>query len=160
MISGTITISDVLEAQRLHRSTAVRWCYAISGITALIGALAYFHFDQEIGFVSSCAGIGGTLGEFIYSRTYIPWKVRRIYKQQKDFASPFTYTWNSEFIEAQGICGQSKRAWKNYAKFKENENIFLLYHADNIFEMLPKNWFGNEGQLDEFRRFASRSNEV
>ena len=91
MISGTITASDYLAAQRLHRATAVRWYDAISGLVALIGAFTCFYFDPKIGFILVGSGIGGISGEFIYARTYIPWKVRHIHGQQKDFASPFTY---------------------------------------------------------------------
>ncbi len=88
---------------------------------------------------------------------FLPRKVRRLHQQQKDLASPYTYKWDSEFLEAQGVNGQAKREWKNYAKFAENEKLFLLYHADNLFEMFPKSWFKDQTQITEFRSLASRA---
>jgi hypothetical protein len=94
------------------------------------------------------------------SFVYLPWKVRRIHRQQKDLAFPFTYTWDSEFLKAQSVGGQSKRKWTNYVRCKENENLFLLYHADNLFEMFPKSWFQDQAQLIEFRSLANRAKET
>lgn len=81
-------------------------------------------------------------------------------KSVRNHPGPDTYTWDSDFIAAQGVSGQSRRAWKNYAKFKENEEMFLLYHADNMFEMLPKRWFISDAQIAEFRGCASRAGEA
>ncbi len=80
-----------------------------------------------------------------------------MYRQLKDLSSPFTYTWNAEFLEAQGKSGHAKREWRNYVKFKEDEKLFLLYHADNIFEMLPKGWFQDQAQVADFRLHAGKA---
>ncbi|WP_019918979.1 YcxB family protein [Methyloversatilis discipulorum] len=154
MISGTISASDYLNAQRLHRAKSVRWYYAASGFAVAAGVATYFFYQQKLGFIIGCAGVGGLIGELVMSLLYLPWKVRRLHQQQKDLAFPFTYTWDSEFLEAKGVSGQSKRQWSNYAKCKENENLFLLYHSDALFEMFPKAWFQDQTQIAEFRSLA------
>jgi hypothetical protein len=30
----------------------------------------------------------------------------------------------------------------------------MLYHSDNMFEIIPKAWFANYAQIEEFRRIA------
>jgi hypothetical protein len=160
MISGTISEVDYLNAQRLHRAKVEKWYYLASGIAIAIGITTYFFHDPKIGLIVSCAGIGGILGELIMSSAYLPRKINHLYRQQKDLASAFTYKWDSDFIEAQGVSGQSKRKWENYAKYREDKNLFLLYHADNIFEMFPKSWFESNNQVNEFRKLASRAGQA
>jgi YcxB-like protein len=157
MLTGVISASDYLDAQKLHRAKSVRWYYLASGCTIAVGVGLYFFSQRKLGFILVCAGIGGVIGELIMSTVYLPRKVRYLYRQQKEFAAPLTYTWNAEFLEAQGASGQWKRPWTNYAKYKENEKLFLLYHADNIFEMFPKSWFRDQTQVAEFRELASRA---
>lgn len=159
MITGTISFSDYLSAQRLHRAASVRWYYLAALVAIAIGAGIYCSFSQSAGLIIASAGIGGLVGELVVARVFLPWRVRRLYAQQKDLASPFTYSWTSAFIEARGISGHSKRAWESYAKYKEDERLFLLYHADNLFEMFPKSWFRDQSQIREFRELASRVGE-
>lgn len=160
MITGSISVSDYLNAQRLHRGKSVHLIYAVSGIDVAVGGALYFLCQQDLGLIVGCAGFGAIICELVVSALYLPWKVRRIYRQQKDFAYPFTYTWDSEFLEGKGICGQSKRQWSNYVKCKENEKLFLLYHSDVLFEMLPKAWFQDQTKIAEFRRLAHRAGKT
>lgn len=155
MITGTISSSDYLDAQRLHGKTAMYWCSLASLLVIVIGTITYFFANENTGLILVCSGIGCAVGQLFTRKVFLPKKVRRIHSQQKDFAAPFTYTWDSFFLEGKGINGQSRREWTHYAKLRENDRILLLYHADNIFEMFPKRWFRNEDQLSEFRRLAS-----
>ena len=134
----------------------MRWYYAAGCTVTAVGIALFILGHKMLAFVLVGAGLGGVIGELIMSSVFLPWKVRRIHRQQKDLASPFTYTWDAEFLEARGISGHSKREWKNYAKYKENDKLFLLYHADNLFEMLPKSWFQDQSQVSDFRVHAER----
>ncbi|MCL2075063.1 MAG: YcxB family protein [Betaproteobacteria bacterium] len=160
MITGSISTSDYLNAQRLHRAKSVRWFHITSGIIVAVGIATYFFGEHAIGFMIGGAGIGGVIGDLVLSSLYLPWKVRRIHQQHKDFASPFTYTWDSECIEVKHISGQAKRQWSDYAKCKEDEKQFLLYHSDIMFEMIPKSWFQDQTQIAEFRNLAHRARKT
>ena len=157
MITGTITASDYLNAQRLHRRKAEFFYFAVSGVAIVIGLVLLVTEFRFPGYIVIAGGVGGAIGELVTSLIILPWKVRRLHSQQKDLASPFTYRWSPEFLEAKGVSGETKRPWKNYAKVKENKNMFLLYHADNLFEMFPKTWFENNEQEDEFRGLAKNA---
>jgi YcxB-like protein len=154
MITGTISASDYLDAQRLHGERVRRWYFYICAAVITAG-IAFTAFGlRRPGVTLVFVAIIGLVVEYLIWTFYLPRKIRHLHRQQKDFALPFTYWWDAEFIESKSDNGQSKRRWRNYAKFKENETMFLLYHADNMFEALPKNWFRDQAQIDEFRRFA------
>ena len=155
MISGTISPENYLSAQHLHRRKTVQRNIAIAA-SMIAAGIAFLFFSQLIiGVGLIGGGIGCGIGELILAKVVLPRKARRTFSQQKDLAEVFTYSWNSEFIVARSAIGESKRPWKNYSKYAENAHIFLLYHADNLFEMFPKTWFQSQEQLDDFRAKAS-----
>jgi YcxB-like protein len=151
MITGTISASDYLDAQRLHRARAVRWFFVFCGVLITLGIVLMLFYSPQLGVMLVCAGVGLVAFELIFASLYLPWKVRRLHRQQKDLAAVFTYAWDDEFLEGKSANGQSKRRWRDYEKRKENEKMFLVYHADNLFEMFPKPWFRDQAQIDEFR---------
>ena len=155
MITGTISVADFLRAQRLHRKSVRGWSYAFTAAALFIGTVLFFLGMKQSGLISAFAGIGGLVGELVTAHVYLPWKVRRLHSQQKALAQPFIYSWDREYIHAQSAQGSAKRFWTDYCKVKEDEEVFLLYHADNLFEMLPKTWFVTAESLSEFRDLAS-----
>ena len=157
MITGTITTIDYLKAQRLNRKKAeLRW-FTVSSFTIAVGLILLALGMGLTSLFFLAGGIGGIIGELVSSFGVLPRKARRLHSQQKDLAFPFTYTWDSEFLECKGISGQARRPWTNYVRVKENNEFILLYHADNLFEVFPKRWFSNQAQMEEFRRFAKRA---
>jgi hypothetical protein len=53
--------------------------------------------------------------------------------------------------------GQASRPWLDYVKSKEDNQVFLLYHSDVMFEIIPKSWFRSSEQVEAFRRLSSRA---
>lgn len=150
-------MSDFLNAQKLFRSGYVSVFYTISIFIAFIGLSFWVSFQWKEGSIVIAGVIGAWLIELMVSRVFLPRKVKRLYSQQKDFASAFVYKWDNIFIEAEGVSGRSKREWKNYLKYSEDKNMFLLYHNDIMFEMIPKRWFSDQTQMNEFRELAKQA---
>jgi hypothetical protein len=48
--------------------------------------------------------------------------------------------------------GEAARPWSDFTKAREDNDVILLYYNDAFFEIVSKRWFGNQAQLDEFRR--------
>ena len=154
MLHGSITPTDYLNAQRLHRARYARG-YVILCIFLILAAFVLAAFYQRhLGVIVGLVGGLGLTVEILIATVFLPWQVRRLHAQQKDLATPFNYSWDDEYLEVKGANGQAKRPWRNYAKYLEDERVFLVYHADNIFEMLPKRWFKDEAQIAEFRQLA------
>ena len=154
MITGSILVADYLDAQRLHRARGARWFIIFCTVPVILGVAAFLMFQIRFGITLALIGLFCFALEFGIGRFYLPWRVQRLYRQQKDFASPFTYTWDATHLEGKSAVGQAKRAWRDYAKAKENDKLFLIYHADNLFEAIPKRWFNDAAQIAEFRQFA------
>lgn len=149
-----ITESDFYSAQRLHLMSAAGRLTVIAFIAALVGFLLHEHFG-----VSLAAAVGGVVGFcswlFSYHFIFLPIRCRRIYRQQKALHSETEISWNEETIEFKHEMGNTKMKWSNYAKYREDKNLFLLYQSDVIFNMIPKSSFSSEEQMREFRSHFS-----
>ena len=159
MITGTITPDDYLIAQRLHRRKAAKLRYLAGVLAILLGLGAWLLSEGTIASVLIGVGIGVLIGEIITRRWLLPHRVRKLHHQQREFAHPVTYSWNSDVIEASSASGHSRRAWTVYHKMRENEDVVLLYHSDNLFEMIPKRWFRDASALDQFVALARNAKQ-
>jgi hypothetical protein len=160
MITGSISVNDYMQAQRLHRKSFAKWSNISAAVIAACGVVMLMAGPRQFGVIALFTGVGAFLGEYFVAYIYLPRKVKKLHTQQKALTSQFTYSWDTQHIEAQSSTGSSRRPWDHYAKVKEDENIFLLYHADNMFEMLPKSWFPSSEAIDEFRKLALRTPEA
>jgi YcxB-like protein len=157
VITGIISVADYLAAQRLHRRRAVTLWYGIAVVAAVCGVMWWYFTADRRAFLLLGGGLGGFAGELTMSLIYLPWKVRRLHRQQKDLACTFTYTWDENVLRARSETGQSIRPWKHYLKLKQSKDVLLLYHADNLFEMFPTRWFQDAAEMKEFRSLAANA---
>ena len=158
MISGVISEEDFLEAQRVHRRPYVRRNVLIMIALVVVGAVVAMSTDFLLpGIVLFGAGAGGLIGEFLVTTMLWPRRHRRIYRQQLSLHSRHEYTWDEEGVSASSENGHAKRPWAQYVRIREVERMFLLYHSDVMFEMLPKEWFTSSQQIEDFRRHAARA---
>jgi hypothetical protein len=116
--------------------------------------------SKQFGVIAPFAGAGAFIGEYVVAYVYLPRKVEKLHSQQKGLAGQFTYSWDAQHVEAQSNTGSSRRPWNHYAKVKEDDYVFLLYHSDSMFEMLPKSWFPSSDAINEFRKLAHRAAEA
>lgn len=158
MIAGKVTEADYLRAMRLHRRSSQRVYYFISALTAMSGAAIYI-CSQQMGIIVMGAGLGGVAGELICSFLYLPWKVRRLYGQHKALQHELKYSWDTTHINLSYVDGQGRHRWTDFARYKEDEHVFLLYLQDGLFELVPKRWFQDSSQLANFRQLASQANQ-
>lgn len=156
MISGTISADDFLSAQRLHRQPMARRQLVVLAALMLIGLLIVRAGYFSLGIITFGAGAGGLVGELVLSRLLLTRRHLRIYHQQTSLRSSYTYSWDAESISVVCDSGQAKRSWSDYVKSRENDQMFLLYHSDVMFEIFPKSWFLNWEQVKAFRELSSQ----
>ena len=159
MISGTIQLTDFLSAQRLHRkpSKKIRVVYfVLFSFSVIAGSISLWLHHFVLGSAFLGAAIGGVIGESAVRYLYVPWWARRIYRQQKNLHESFKYWWDIEQLSGESKSGRGQRPWKHYTKWKENEDVFLVYHSDVLFEMVPKKWFKEPNQLNNFREHLQK----
>lgn len=157
MITGKVSIEDFIAAQRLHVRPTLRRQRVVLAVLAVIGLIVALAGYVFIGIVIVGAGAGGLIGQFVDIRFLFPRRLTRLYNQQAALRSDFHYSWDAEHISSESSSGSSKRPWVDYVKSKENEQLFLLYQADNLFEVIPKSWFRDPELVTSFRQLASRA---
>ena len=157
MISGAISADEFLAAQRLHLRHVVRRQLTILAIFVIVGLLIVWAGYFSPGIILFGVGAGGFIGQFILSKYSWPRRQLRIYNQQASLRSNFVYSWDTEHISVVADTGQAKRHWIDYVKSRENNQVFLLYHSDVMFEIIPKSWFHSSEQVETFRRLSLRA---
>jgi hypothetical protein len=160
VVTGIVSYSDYLAAHHLHRHRIAMGMNWLTVMVAIVGAVVIFTGSSKWGIIILGAGIGGLIGEFVQAHVFLPWKVRRLYAQDKGIASPITYEWDSERLRGQSAMGRGERKWKDYAKIREDDKILLLYITDYVFEVVPKAWFTEAEKLEEFQRYAAAGRET
>ncbi len=162
-VSGTITVEDFQNAQRLHRRRAVkrlhRACALITGCGALALWLAFADVVPDAlipGALLLGGGAGVLIAEGLLSGLRLPRVWRRIHGQSRGFDNPFTYRWDETTLRAASALGNAARPWSHFLKYKEDDRVFLLYHSDHLFEVLPKRWFTQPRALDSFHTAVRR----
>jgi hypothetical protein len=67
-----------------------------------------------------------------------PYQIARSFDQNKELSSPFEMELTEEGYSISNSYGSGRIPWKDFAKWKEDKQIILLYRTDNMFNMVPK----------------------
>jgi hypothetical protein len=86
-----------------------------------------------------------------------PIQVRRVYDQQSELHKPIDMEITEDKLISSNDYGHSRRPWSDFTKWKEDENLFLLYHSDAIQTMIPKRIFSSQDELNNFRRLLTNN---
>ncbi len=82
---------------------------------------------------------------------YIPWRAHRVYQQLKALQSPYKMRLSEEGIFAKNEHGESLTPWSHVYKWKEDRHLFLVYHAEVVFQMIPKHCIASESEAEALR---------
>lgn len=155
-ISGQLEWQDYLKAQYLHMRPSRL------GLGLMIGVLALFVLSLiSLGILAALGGQGvqawlfllpvvflAGVGFYIY--VMLPWNVRRIFAQQKELAAPFEHEITETALNSTSQYGNSVRPWSSFHKWKENQDLLLLYLSDIVFVIIPKHFCTPE-QIEAIR---------
>jgi hypothetical protein len=159
LITATITVDDYIAGHRLHYARARGNLYGAAAVLTVIG-VAMMIGGAKWALAVLLAGIGGLLGNWWDDRVRMPGKVRKLYEQFKGISDPVELSWDAEKIEGRSATGHGSRKWRDYARLKEDDEVFLLYATDQLWYVFPKRWFGDQKQLEEFRSYARNAGET
>ncbi len=149
-LKGKFELADLKAAQNLHAMPGKRtWI----GISFLLGLFVMLMIGAVV------LGIMGRLSwwlvaypVFILGFVALYWfvlrpsQITRAYKQHKELSSPFEMELTEEGYAIKNLSGTGKVPWKDFAKWKVDKNIILLYRTDNMFNMVPKRLLQDESQ--------------
>jgi hypothetical protein len=120
--------------------------------------MAIAHIDKwpTIGVIALNAGFAAVVVFMIANYFWlIPITTRRTYRKHKALHRPCTLSWSESGLTVTGDSGEWKISWSDYLKWAENAEIFVLYQAPRLFNMLPKRALTPE-QIADFRQCAGR----
>ncbi len=168
-----IRSADLVEAGRIHirnNLAGTAWVGAL-----LVGIWLYLivtrpmslEFDLLFGLLLLVLGALGILGGYALLLFVVaPISARIAYRQQKSLQRPFSFSWTeSGFTTVRPPDSTSLMPWSDYRKWLEGKNLFLLYHSNRLYQLVPKRAFADEESVASFReglrsRIAPRPGRV
>ena len=156
-VTGILQPSDYVTAQFLNLRP--RPGYKVVGVIILAAVLwaGWYSFSQgDIG-VLDYLFVAAILFLIVNFAVYLPWKTRRIYRQQKALQRELTYRFDDSGVFASNENGQSTTPWGDYLKWKQNDHMILLYLSDCMYQMIPKMLFERSDDFDKLLELV-RSN--
>ena len=149
--TGILTSGDYVRAQYLH--IRPRLAYKILGvlILALFTWAAWFSFASENTELLDLFFVVAIVFLILNFAVYLPWKTRRIYKQQKALQRELAFVFDEDGVSVSSQNGQSVTPWDDYLKWKQNDQLILIYLSDCMYHMLPKGLFVDPADFDRVR---------
>ena len=154
-IEGQITPRDYVQVQYLHvRPRPLFGCLEIGLLFVFVlvagfGIVASFREGGIPTWLLVLLAAGGYPAA--YFLWYLPWRTRRLYGQHKALQSAFRMRVTEEGVFAETEHGQTMTPWSFVLKWKEGRRLFLIYHADVLFQMIPKRCIKSESDTEALR---------
>lgn len=156
MITVQLQEADYVAAVRLHRRWSTKmWIlvlgsslsYVVGGVLFLIFAPASAAMWGYILFVGPAFVI---LLQAWMHFIWIPRYVRRRFKEQKSLQRSYAISWNDEKLTVDGEDAHVGTPWSDYLKWRDSEQVFLIYHSRLLFRILPKRTFPDRASIADF----------
>lgn len=83
---------------------------------------------------------------------YLPWRVRRLYRQQRSLHEAFTVVLDADAgLRFESARGQGLLPWSHIGRWRESRSLFVLYESDALVHILPKRFFDETLSEDRLR---------
>ncbi|KAA3643040.1 MAG: YcxB family protein [Chloroflexi bacterium] len=158
-IKGQLNWQDYRSAQRLHASPFKKSNPIITGfgIVLAIGAVLTLLLANDQGLEILLYGLIFGAGSYILGRIiFIPNRAKRIFKQQKELQAPIEMEFTESAFSAVNEFGASSHPWNTFTRWLENKDVFLLYHSDTLYSIIPKRMLTTE-QSDLVRQYLKEN---
>jgi hypothetical protein len=94
------------------------------------------------------------MGGLVTHYLWIPWRARRVFRQQKTLHRTCELSWDSNGLHAKDGNGEYRHLWSDFVRWREGERLIVLNLSDAMFLMVPKRAFTEEKTLDAFRELV------
>ena len=165
-LHGTITVGDLGRLQYFHVLRRMWPIALLCGLLVLVAApllviakLAPQPDDTDVSWnnvLTNAAPFIFLLCFWLFLFGIAPWRAaRRQFRTQVYLGEPITYVFNPESLSASGPSTSWSMAWTNLKRVHETKSLFLLYHAPNLAAVLPKRFFHDHAEMEQWRRLVS-----
>lgn len=144
-----ITLPEFTEMAWARHRSSIRWitgiCVGVVGL--LLGSVIYIYSDHGLGLILIGFSIFLLLLQLV-----IPFLVfRRFYRRNIRMFGMRTVNISDRGIVADHQLGHVEATWNMYEKFRETQNLFLLYQSTDVVGIVPKRVFIDPADLQQFR---------
>ena len=102
-------------------------------------------------------GLGSLVGfYFVYCRFALRSYFARSFRNDRRFLHDFTSDISDEGIHTETFSADSHTKWSAFVRFLESDKIFMLFHSEWIFIIIPKSAF-EPTDVEQFRELALRN---
>lgn len=153
--------TDYLEAQLLHmkptgyRKVALYFVWVALGCSVVAAIFLAITEDFSLDYIWPFLLIMVLLP--LYRFVLLPNRVKKLYFQQKTLQVPVEVEITETALNTTSEFGYATHPWKDFTKWKENKELFLLYQSDLLFNMLPKRIFSDPQQMDTLRSYLEQN---
>ena len=161
-IKGQLQWTDYLNSTLLHMQPGRLAKIVLFGALLLIGCafiggfflLVIGQLERPVGFFFPLLIFLGIYP--LYRYVLLPNRVKKIFSQQKELNSPFEMEFTDTGLVASNEFGNSNRPWGNFIKWRENKDLFILYHSDIVYTIIPKRIFTGPEQVEKVKAFLEK----
>lgn len=154
VIQGTYTTADLTAATWTNMRP--RRSIGIAGIVivALFFLALWSDFARSRGGSQGWQlylGFGAPIYLALVFGLWLPYRIRRTFKQRKDLQRSCSFTATPEGLRFASEGVEGVKPWGDYLKWREGRKVLLLYISDGHFQMIPKRFFESGEALSAFR---------
>lgn len=136
---------DYLNAIRLHKRPRPG-LIIVGSVLAVVSVPAYVClvvniFKKDVTFLSTLPLSLSFACLLSWFFLYLPHKASKVYWQQPSLRAPFTIEVVAEGLNYTSDVANADLTWDYFPKWKENKHLFLLYHSDDLYQIIPKRIF-------------------
>jgi hypothetical protein len=144
-----ITLQEFLEMAWLRHRASVRRIFGLcfSAAVFLFGVFLYIFVAHDFGLY--LMGLSSFLVLMLFAVTSLSF--RRVYRRNSRMFGPRTITISDAGFISDHPLGRAETTWNMYEKFRETNNLFLLYQSADLIGILPKRVFATPVDLQQFR---------
>ena len=152
-IQAQYTLEDFKYAQKLHMKGKRGTLSGLQAYFAIMVALVLIMFGfslvstKGLDWVALLIPVALMVAVGIYFAVTQPRQIARFFQQQKELSAPMEFELSEEGFAIQHQYGGSRIPWKEFAKWKEDQEMILLYRSDLSFHLLPKRFLAGGDQL-------------
>lgn len=140
---------DYMAANMLHGGRSLA---AIMVLGLILGGMGVLLYVTSKGQNSQTMLLGFALVAIPCLQRFVllPRRLKNIYRQQKDLQRPFAFDWTEAGYTLESDHGNSRVPWSDVVRWREGEQVFIIYRSDVLFNLVPKRDLG-AAELDRLR---------
>jgi hypothetical protein len=84
----------------------------------------------------------------------VPRQARKLFHQNKGAQAPYEITWDDQRMTVTSENYMQRSLWSDFLKWREDDQLILLYYSLVQFRLVPKRSFPDEATRDAFIRLV------